>query len=112
MKITTKDEGSVAVISLHGRIMSDEDVREFMDTVKQCMFDNIQEIVVDFADVDWINSSGLGMLIAAQGLLTEIGGHLRIAALNESVSKVIQINKLHLALQIHPTVATAVESLA
>jgi anti-sigma B factor antagonist len=111
MNITTRDEGRVAVISLHGKIMSEQDIGEFMNTVKQSMYESKQKIVVDLAGVDWINSSGLGMLVAAQGLLVEIGGHLRLAAVNDTVNKVITTNKLHLVLQIDPSVKIAVETL-
>jgi anti-sigma B factor antagonist len=111
MNITTRDEGPVGIISLQGKIMSDADVTEFMETVKACMYNNRSNLVVDFGEVDWINSSGLGMLIAAQNLLLEMNGGMRLARLNETVNKVIQMNKLNRIFEIHPTVDEAVASI-
>jgi anti-sigma B factor antagonist len=73
--------------------------------------DNRNKVVLDFAGVDWINSTGLGMLIAANGLLRDIDGEMKLAAVNDSVSGLLKMNKLHLVFDIYPTVENAVASM-
>jgi anti-sigma B factor antagonist len=111
MNIIERDEGPVAVITLQGRIMSDTDVTEILDTIKSSIYNNRQKIVLDLSGVDWINSSGLGMFIAAQDLLREINGKLRLAGPADSVLKLININRLHTILDIHPSVDTAIDGM-
>jgi anti-sigma B factor antagonist len=110
MRITTRTEGDIFVIGLQGKITGDPETSDLIDTVKSAMFTNQQKLVLDFAGVDWINSSGLGALIAAQGLMRESRGELRLAGLNDSVKMVMVINKLNLVFDIHPTVAEAAAS--
>ena len=54
-----------------------------------------------------MNSTGLGTLIAAQGLLREVESELKLVGLNDSVKSVITVNKLNLVFDIHPTVEAA-----
>jgi anti-sigma B factor antagonist len=111
MRVTTQDEDNITIVNLQGKIISEEDTREFMDTVKTALLNNRHKLVLDFSGVDWINSSGLGMLIAANGLMKEVNGQMKVAAVNDSVNKLLTMNKLHLVLDMQPTVARAIESL-
>ena len=110
MRITTRSEGSVLVIGLQGKIMGDPEITDILDTVKSALFNNQQKVVMDLGGVDWINSSGLGSLIAAQGLMREVEGELRLAALSDSVRSAMTINKLNLVFDFHPTVEAAAAS--
>jgi anti-anti-sigma factor len=113
MRIETEDFGEVRVISLNGRLMGDQaDLAEFLDTVKAALYNNRKKLVFDFEGVEWMNSSGLGMIIAGNGLVREVeGGLVRLAKLNDSVSRLIGINRLNLVFEIHLTVDAAVKSL-
>ena len=112
MKITTHNEGDVFVIGLHGKIMGQPETDELMDTVKQAMYQNMRKVVLDLGGVDWMNSSGMGTLIAAQGLLREVDCELKLSGLNDSVRSVMAVNKLNLVFDIHPTVDAATGSFA
>jgi anti-sigma B factor antagonist len=112
MRVQSRVEGDVMILNVQGKIMSEDDTREFMDSVKTALLDNQHKIVLDFSGVDWINSSGLGMLIAANGLLKEVNGRMFIAAVNDSVNKLITMNKLHLVLDMQDSVDKAVQQMA
>lgn len=107
MRVTTHTDGDVFVIGLHGKIMGDPETAEIMDTMKEAMYANHRKVVLDLSGVDWMNSTGLGTLIAAQGLLREVASELKLAGLNESVRSVMTVNKLNLVFDIHPTVEAA-----
>ena len=110
MRISTRMEGDIFVIGLQGKITGDPEITDLMDAVKSALFSNHHKVVMDFGGVDWINSTGLGTLIAAQGLLREAEGQLRLAAMNDSVKSVLSINKLNLVFDLHPSVQSAAES--
>jgi anti-sigma B factor antagonist len=64
-------------------------------------------IVVDFSDVVFIDSSGLGALIAGLKATRQSGGDLRIAHVPEQVMTVLRLTNLDRVLRAHPTVADA-----
>jgi anti-sigma B factor antagonist len=64
-------------------------------------------IVVDFSDVVFIDSSGLGALIAGLKATRRSGGDLRIAHVPEQVMTVLRLTNLDRVLRAHPTVADA-----
>jgi anti-anti-sigma factor len=64
-------------------------------------------IVVDFSDVVFIDSSGLGALIAGLKATRQAGGDLRIAHVPEQVMTVLRLTNLDRVLRAHPTVADA-----
>jgi anti-sigma B factor antagonist len=110
MRISTHTDGDVFVIGLQGKIMGDPETTELLDTVKDAMYANHRKVVLDLAGVDWMNSSGMGTLIAAQGLLREMASEMKLASLNDSVKSVLTLNKLNLVFDIHPTVQDATHS--
>jgi anti-anti-sigma factor len=63
--------------------------------------------VVDFSDVVFIDSSGLGALIAGLKATRRSGGDLRIAHVPEQVMTVLRLTNLDRVLRAHPTVADA-----
>jgi anti-anti-sigma factor len=64
-------------------------------------------IVVDFSQVVFIDSSGLGALIAGLKATRQAGGDLRIAHVPEQVMTVLRLTNLDRVLRAHPTVADA-----
>ena len=87
--------------------MGDPETAELMDTVKQALYSNHHKVILDLEGVDWMNSSGMGSLIAAQGLLREVNSELKLAGLSDSVKTVMNLNKLNLVFDIHPDVQAA-----
>lgn len=51
-------------------------------------------VAVNLADVDFIDSTGLGALVGLFRRLREIGGSMRIVATSDTVQKVFQITAL------------------
>ncbi len=64
-------------------------------------------VVIDLTDVTFIDSSGLGALIAGLKATRRAGGDLRIAQVPEQVMTVLRLTNLDRVLRAHPTVADA-----
>ena len=110
MNVSIRNQGDISVISLQGRILVDSENVEFINTIKASIMDGIKRIIVDLTDTEWMNSSGLGMLIAGRGLLLEVEGQMKLTGLNDSVSKVMHTSKLNLVFDIYPDLDSAVKS--
>jgi anti-sigma B factor antagonist len=67
-------------------------------------------VVVDLSWLSFIDSTGLGALVAARNHAQSTGASLRLVCKTERLLKVFRITGLHEVFEIHPTLATATES--
>ena len=65
---------------------------------KQLVLDEVErgarQIVVDFANTAYIDSSGLGALVSLGKRIRESGGELRLAALNDDLRTLFELTRL------------------
>jgi anti-sigma B factor antagonist len=106
MELETEELGSSTVrVICRGRfnMASAPDFRRCVEHVLR----SSSSIVVDLADTSFIDSSGLGALIAALKQARQAGGDLRIAGPSEQVLTVLSLTNLDRVLRPHQDVASA-----
>jgi anti-sigma B factor antagonist len=107
MEYTIKDLGSgVAVLHLDGRLNMVSAAR-LREAVTSTVAKGHTRIAVDLADVDFMDSSGLGALISGLKTARQAGGDLRIAAPSEQVKLVLQLTNMERVLLAHERAETA-----
>jgi anti-sigma B factor antagonist len=86
-------DSSTAVIRPHGRLtmVSTASLRSL---VTETVEGGRNHIVVDLSSTDFIDSSGLGALVAGLKTARQAGGDLRIARPSEQVRTVLQLTNL------------------
>jgi anti-anti-sigma factor len=67
-------------------------------------------VVLDLAEVAFVDSTGLAMLLAADQQVRGRGGRLRLAGPGEQLTRLLHTTNLDLRLAVHPDVATALNS--
>ncbi len=107
MKITQRVEGDVTVFVPEGRI--DTLAADEMDQALQAaVAGGIHRIVVDMSGVDYISSAGLRSLAAALVKCRDEGGDMKLAALNERVTRVFRIIGFDTLMSVHDTPEAAI----
>jgi anti-anti-sigma factor len=86
--------GDVAVLTLKGWLIADEQDVEFRNHIDALVRDGITKVVVDLHDVTLLDSGGVGTLIAKFLTLRNRGGDLRLARLSERTRRVLAITRL------------------
>jgi anti-sigma B factor antagonist len=94
MTIKEKMYGDIAVLSLKGNLMGDPDTTDVRDKIYSLLQDDVKKIVLDMSKVKWINSSGLGTLIAAMTSVKNKGGEMKLAGVTEKVESLFMITQL------------------
>ena len=110
MKIKEKIEDHVAVLSLSGKMMGGPETVAFHDHVRGLIEDGIKNVVVDLGDVRWMNSSGLGVLMAAMTTLKNADGRMVLARATEKVESLLVITQLIKVFETYETVDRALSS--
>lgn len=112
MEVSTRKDGDVIVICPRGKLIGEPYSVEFTTAFNTAIENGEQKIVFDFSGVNWMNSTGISMLIAARDVAQRSRAYMRIAALSNPVKDVLAVSKLDRIFEIHPTVAAAVNSFA
>ena len=107
MKITQRAEGDVTVFLPEGRI--DTQAASDMDQALQAAVSaGRHNMVVDMSEVEYISSAGLRALAAVQVRSRAEGGDMKIAGLNDRVTRVFNIIGFDLLMSIHETPESAI----
>ncbi len=98
-------QDGAAVISANGRLnmVAAPRLRELVSTTvkdKHC-----NRVVVDLGDTEFIDSSGLGALIAGLKTARNAGGDLRIARPQEQITMVLELTNMNRVLRSYASVA-------
>jgi anti-sigma B factor antagonist len=106
------DRGGVTVIGLSGRITLGEGRTTLRDAIRQALDRGRNKIVLNFAEVQYIDSSGLGELVHALTSVRRSGGQLKLSNLHARIRSLLQITRLDTAFEVFPDDESAVKSFA
>jgi anti-sigma B factor antagonist len=84
----------------------------FYDELGGWIRQGFRRFVIDLGGADWMNSSGLGMLISGLKTIRDYQGNLKLARIPEKIQSVLEITKLVTVFQRSDSVEEAVGSLA
>jgi len=108
--LSTRVESRSVIVAIEGEldIATADDLREH---VQQAMDAHGPWLILDLSALDFMDSSGLNVIISTYRSVREAGGALSLAALNERVTKVVRLVGLHRQVPVHQNVATAVSAM-
>jgi len=104
-------QDDVAIVTLKGKLMGGPETEECHDTIKKAISNGIRKAAVDLSNAEWINSRGMGMLMACYISLRNQGGELCLAGQTEKTKSLLKITKLDTIFKSYETVKEAVKSL-
>ena len=108
MKVQTRQVDGVTVLDLSGRITLGEGSVTLRDAVKDAAAKGSKSILLNLANVDYIDSSGLGELVSAYTSVKNQGGELKLLHLTTKVHDLLQITKLYTVFDIKDDETSAV----
>ncbi|HZV88020.1 MAG TPA: STAS domain-containing protein [Candidatus Binatus sp.] len=112
LKMTNREVDGVSVVALDGRIVLGEESNALREKVKSLIAEAKKKIVLNMANVTFIDSAGLGTLVAAHHSAKSQGAALKLAHLGAKFQEVLQITKLLTVFDVYNSEAEAVSSFA
>ncbi len=110
MKLTDREENGVIILEPNGKIMGGPDASLLHDKLYEFIEQDKKQFVVDLSEVDWMNSTGLGILISGYTTLRNNGGKLKLANVTEKIKSLLVITKLDPVFESYDSIAEAIKS--
>ena len=107
---THRDAGKVTVVDLSGRIVLGDGSALLRKTIRGLLDDQRKMILLNLADVDYIDSSGIGELVSGYTSVKSRGGELKLLHLTKKVHDLLQITKLFTVFEVHSDERAALRS--
>lgn len=110
IKIEERNIGHVVVLDIVGKLTIDRGAEHLKDKINSLISQQRTHIVVNLKDVPYIDSGGLGQLIASYGSVMKSGGALKLMNVSSRNHDLLSITRLVTLLESFDSEADAVQS--
>ncbi|MBM3734577.1 MAG: STAS domain-containing protein [Acidobacteria bacterium] len=112
LQLNTRQVGDVTVLDASGKVTLGEGSAQFREKIKDLLNAGNKKILVNMADITYIDSSGLGELVSAFTSVANAGGAMKLLNLGKRVEDLLQITKLYTVFETFTEEPAAVRSFA
>ncbi len=111
LNIITDFENNIAILRLQGDLIVSE-VEKLRNEFREVMKKNIHKIILDFSDIEFIDSSGIGLMVEILKSVKKFDdGQLKLINLNKQVKDILKQIQLYSIFEIYDSEDEAIESL-
>ena len=110
LNIVEKEVGGVLVLQLIGRVTLGEESNQLRTKLKDVLAEGKTRLILDLAEVSYIDSAGLGTLVAGFTSAQNQGANLKLANLTKRFREQLHITKLVTVFDVYDNVDDAVKS--
>lgn len=112
LKINIRETADAAILDMSGRVTLGDALADLRDSIREALAGDQKNILLNLAEVTYIDSSGLGQLIGSYATVTSRGGQMKLLNLQKRVNDLMQITKLLTVFETYTSEAEALRSLA
>jgi len=110
MELDERRIGDVVVLKLSGKLMGGPDANVLNNKLHELIEAKQTNVVANISDLNWMNSSGLGILIGGLNTMRSNQGDLKLASVPDRIQSLLTITKLNTIIESFATVEEAVAS--
>lgn len=110
LQITEKESGGITVLTISGRITLGEASHELRTRLKELLTQGKTRVVLDLGNVGYIDSAGLGTLVAGYTSARNAGATMKLSNLTKKIKDQMHITKLVTVFETYDSVDDAVKS--
>ena len=102
-----RTEAGVAVVALSGRLTFGRDLEALESAVRKLVEQGEKRPILDASALEYIDSAGIGALVACLTNVKKAGGDLRLAGASPRIARLFTMTGVDKLLAVYPTVAAA-----
>lgn len=110
VKTRTEHNGQIGIIEIKGSLVGDKDTDLFREAVADLLEQGNKWLIIDMHKVNYVNSSGIGAIIAAYSSYSKNGGVIKLVGLSNNVQNLLVVTKLIDIFDVYDTINEATES--
>ena len=110
MEIEERATGDVTILDLKGKMTLGEGDVILKDKVNSLALQGKKQIVLNLADVPYVDSAGLGEIVRTYTTMSRQGGSLKLLSLTKRITDLLSITKLLTVFETYENEADAVRS--
>ena len=110
MQIEERVVGEVTILDLKGKITLGEGDEVLKDKINSLILQNRKRILLNLADVPYIDSAGLGEIVRTYTTVSRQGGQLKLVNLTKRITDLLSITKLLTVFETFETEQDALKS--
>jgi len=111
VKILEKIIEGVAVCKIEGKLSGFEDKGVVQNKIRDLLSKDVKNVILDLSKVNWIDSTGLGELIASLSSIKKEDGHMVLANIQGPVRSLLKMTNLNQIFEIFEDVDEALSNL-
>jgi anti-sigma B factor antagonist len=111
LRLNTRNIGESVIVDCDGKLVFGDETTAMRHVVENLFYKH-RQIVLNFANVTYVDSSGLGLLIALHTSAQKAGSILKLAALRAKIHDLLLLTRLAMVLEIADTVEEAIKGVA
>ena len=100
-------ENNLLVVSLQGNLIGKEQTIGFFEELENEINDGAENIIIDLAEMQYLNSTGLSIFIRVLNFVRKNGGDVVVVNFPEKINKLLVITKLNSVFNIKDNVENA-----
>jgi anti-sigma B factor antagonist len=112
MEITERHVGSVTVLDLNGRLVCEDGDRALIKAVNELLERGETRVLINLEGVPWIDSAGIGALVAKFVSVRKRGGALKLVHLKARTEQPLRITRLTKIFDIFDVESAAIDAFA
>jgi anti-sigma B factor antagonist len=110
LKLTKRTVDGILAFECDGRIVFGDESSLLREEVKKAIHDGHKRIVLNLKQINYIDSGGLGTLVALHTTAHNAGSTIKLASLTQRVGDLLQVTKLLTVFEVHNTEYEALEA--
>ena len=109
LKLSNRTEDGILILDCVGRIVFGDESSYLRDTVKQLLLE-YKRIILNLGEVNYIDSGGLGTLVALYTSANNAGASIKLASLTKRVGDLLQVTKLLTVFEVYDSEDQALQA--
>ena len=110
MEINERKVGDITIVDISGRMVASENPGRLKDKVTSLVFQGNKKIVLNLGNVNYVDSAGLGEMVACHGSAVRGGGEVKLANTGARIKDLLVMTKLLTVFDAHDNEDAAIKS--
>jgi anti-sigma B factor antagonist len=94
MQIAERDSGAVTILDLAGKVTLGDGDALLKDKLHSLLHQGKKDVLLNLAQVSYVDSAGLGAIVSAYTTMTREGGSLKLSNVTKKLQDLLSITKL------------------